>query len=70
MIKEKMNYLKNLKIVKKNLVKFYYNGASEWLRKDILTCISAINNEITMYEDLVNKYRNPKINQTTMYDFM
>lgn len=65
------NYIRDLNIVKNNLTKFYYHSASEWLKPDILECISSVNMEIALYtkkrreeEEYFQK------NQTTIFDFI
>ena len=50
-------YIRDLNIVKSNLIRFYYHSSSEWLRPDILKCIDAVNNEIALY---TKKYRYEK----------
>lgn len=49
-------YLKDLKIQRSYLYKFYCNKASEWLKKDIKKCIDALDIEISEYEDMLAKY--------------
>ena len=42
-------YIRDLNIVKNNLIKFYYNSASEWLKPDVISFITSINEEIALY---------------------
>lgn len=42
-------YVKELNIIKYNLTKFYYHSASEWLKPEIINCITAVNEEIALY---------------------
>lgn len=64
-------YMRDLKIVKNNLTKFYYNSCSEWLKLEIINCISAINTEISYYENLFKKQEEKnKLSQSTIYFIM
>lgn len=62
-------YIRDLNIVKSNLIKFYYNSASEWLKPDIVECITAINNEIALYTKKQRYERDFSISQTTIFEF-
>lgn len=64
-------YVRDLNIVKNNLIKFYYHSASEWLKPSILDCISSINTEIALY---TKKRREQeeflKKNQVSIYEIL
>lgn len=63
-------YIRDLNIIKSNLTKFYYNSASEWLKPEIINCISAINMEIALYtKERRKKEEYFKNNQTTIFTF-
>lgn len=64
------NYIKNLKIVRYNLIKFCYSNCSEWLKKDIRNCIFAIENEIKTYEIILKKYNSETNIQLTIFDLV
>lgn len=63
-------YLKDLTAVKFNLIKFYYNSCSEWLREDTLDFIGSLNREIELYSEEKRKYEEKiKKEQLTIFDF-
>lgn len=68
-------YLRDLKIQRSYLSKFYYNKASEWLQPSIKECLDSIDKEISNYEDMISKY-NLKKNleqykgQVSIYDIL
>lgn len=63
-------YIRDLNIVKSNLIKFYYNSSSEWLKPEIINCITAINQEIALYtKKNREKEEYFKKNQFTIFDF-
>lgn len=64
------NYIKHLKTVRYNLIKFCYSDCSEWLKKDIRNCIFAIENEIKTYEIILKKYNSENNIQLTIFDFI
>ena len=45
-------YLKDLKIQRSYLKKFYYYKCSEWLRPEIKKCLDSIDKEIENYEKI------------------
>ena len=49
-------YLKNLKIQRSYLKKFYYYYCFEWLRFEIKKCLDSIDKEIENYENLISEY--------------
>lgn len=49
-------YLRDLKIQKSYLSKFYYYKASEWLQPKIKECLDSIEVEISNYENMIAKY--------------
>lgn len=64
-------YLRDLNIVKNNLRKFYYNSASEWLKPDIMECITSLSFEIARYTKKISEkeeYFNK--NQCTIFDIL
>lgn len=62
-------YLRDLNIVKYNLTKFYRNSVSEWLKKDLIKCIGAINKEIELYSFKKKEQDDYfKKNQLTIFD--
>lgn len=64
-------YIRDLNIVKNNLIKFYYNSASEWLKPEILNCITAIKLELELYTRRKEEKENYfKQNQTTIFNFI
>ena len=62
-------YIRDLNIVKNNLIKFYYNSASEWLKPDVIYFITSVNEEIALYTKK-NRDREEffKKNQLTIFD--
>ena len=63
-------YIRDLNIVKNNLIKFYYNSASEWLKPEIISCITAVNEEIALYTKRKREQEEFfKKNQLTIFDF-
>lgn len=64
------NYIKNLKTVRYNLIKFCYSNCSEWLKRDIRDCIFAIENEIKTYEIILKKYESETNVQLTIFDLV
>ena len=63
-------YIRDLNIVKSNLIKFYYNSSSEWLKPEIINCITAINQEIALYtKKNSEKEEYFKKSQFTIFDF-
>lgn len=63
-------YLRDLNAVKSNLIKFYYNSCSEWLREDVLQFIGSLNHEIELYSLEKRKYEEKyKKEQLTFFDF-
>ena len=64
-------YIRDLNIVKNNLIKFYYNSSSEWLKPEILNCITAIRLELELYTRRKEEKENYfKENQSTIFDFV
>lgn len=64
-------YIRDLNIVKNNLIKFYYNSASEWLKPEIIECISAVNMEIALYTKKERERKEYFVkNQITIFDFI
>lgn len=68
-------YLRDLKIQKNYLSKFYYNKASEWLRPEIKKCLDSINKEISDYENMIAQYNLKKSlekykGQISIYDIL
>ena len=53
----KKEYLKQLHLQHYYLTKFCINYASGWLKKDIIQCIKAIDDEIVLYK---NSFENEK----------
>ena len=64
-------YIRDLNIVKNNLIKFYYNSASEWLKPEILNCITSIKLELELYTRRKEEKENYlKKNKCTIFDFI
>lgn len=68
-------YLRDLKIQKSYLNKFYYYKASEWLKPKIRDCLDSIDKEITNYEEMIAKYNLKKSlekyqGQISIYDIV
>lgn len=63
------NYMRDLKIVKNNLTKFYYHSASEWLKYDIYQCIKCVDSEILRYERITKNYEEENKRLITIFDF-
>lgn len=68
-------YLRDLKIQKSYLSKFYYNKASEWLQPEIKKCLDSIEKEISDYEEMIAKYNLKKSlekyqGQISIYDIV
>lgn len=64
-------YIRDLNIVKNNLTKFYYNSSSEWLKPEIINCITAVNMEIALYTKKERERKEFYIkNQITIFDFV
>ena len=49
-------YLKDLKIQRSYLKKFYYYKCSEWLRPEIKKCLDSIDKEIETYVNIISEY--------------
>lgn len=49
-------YLKDLKIQRSYLSKFYYYKASEWLQPKIKQCLDCLDKEILDYENMLAEY--------------
>lgn len=63
-------YIRDLNIIKSNLTKFYYNSASEWLKPEIIECISAVNMEIALYtKERRRREEHFKNNQMTIFQY-
>lgn len=64
-------YVRDLNIVKTNLRKFYYYSASEWLKPDILDCMSAVDLEIARYTKKERKEKEKfEKNQVNIFDLL
>lgn len=64
-------YIRDLKIIKNNLIKFYYHSSSEWLKPEIINCITAVNMEIALYtKEQRKKEEYFKNNQITIFNFI
>lgn len=64
-------YIRDLNIVKNNLRKFYYYSASEWLKPDILECMSSLDLEIARYTKRQReKEEYFKKNQCTIFEYL
>lgn len=63
-------YIRDLNIIKSNLTKFYYNSASEWLKPEIVNCITAVNMEIALYtKERRRREEYLKNNQMTIFQY-